>query len=234
MSMRCVFAAVAVLGLALLLQPSSVWSAPPIDLDTIIEGETPEQLCDRLAVDPLVGFGPDEWAGPFTSIDPYRAVPACVKAMKANPAERRFVLQAGLAFLAAKKNEAAKKLLDRLISENNPSDMLALAYPEAEAAELMRRAAEQGSPTGMMLLGMTQITGKGVPKDEIEGVRMVRRAVDSGSTRAMLIMANFHHQGLFGVGYDPAKANRLVAEAAKLGDPRAKDMLASLSAAPKE
>ena len=234
--MRCVLAAVAVLGLALLLQPSSGWSAPPIDLDTIIEGETPEQLYDRLAVDPFVGFGPDEWARPFTSIDPYRAVPACVKAMKANPAERRFVLQAGLAFLAAKKNEAAKKLLDRLIGENNSSAMLALAYtlPEAEAAELMRRAAEQGSPTGMMLLGMTQITGKGVPKDEIEGVRMVRRAVDSGSTRAMLIMANFYHQGLFGVGYDPAKANRLVAEAAKLGDPRAKDMLASLSAAPKE
>jgi TPR repeat protein len=156
--------------------------------------------------------------------------------MKGHPDERRYALQAGLAFLAGKKNEAGKKLLDPLVGENDPSAMLALAFisPDGEAAELMRRAAEQRNPTGMMLFGMTRLTGKGMPKNEIDGVRMIRRAAESGSTRAMLLLANFYRQGLYGVGYDPQEGDRLVAAAAKLGDPRAKDMQASLSAAPQE
>ena len=44
----------------------------------------------------------------------------------------------------------------------------------------------------------------------------------------MLILANFYKEGALGVGYDPEEAKRLIAQAAKLGDPRAKDMLASL------
>ena len=44
----------------------------------------------------------------------------------------------------------------------------------------------------------------------------------------MLILANFYKEGTFGVGYDANEAKRLIAEAAKLGDPRAKAVLASL------
>ena len=86
----------------------------------------------------------------------------------------------------------------------------------------MHRAAEAGSTPGMILFGMTQITGKGIDKNTIDGVRM------TGSTRAMLILANFYNSGAYGVGLNPAEAKSLIAKAASLGDPAAKDMLASL------
>ena len=230
--MRYVPAGLAILCLLVVLQSSR--AAEPLDLDIIKTDETPEQLCDRLVGDPFVGFGPLEWARPFASIDAYRAVPACVKAMRAHPGARGYTFKAGLAFLAAQKNEAGKKLLDRLTGENDPSALLALAYiaPEGEAVELMRRASEQGSPTATMLFGMARLTGKGAPRDEIEGVRLVRQAADSGSTRAMLILANLHNEGAYGVGYAPEEAKRLVAEAAARGDPRAKNLLADLNTPP--
>ena len=152
--MRCVLAAFIVFGSVLALQP--------------------------FAPDPFTGFGPDEWAKPFNAIDAYRAVPACVKALRAHPDEDRYALGAGLGFLAGQKEEAAKKLLNKLVGKNNTSAMLALAYvsPEREAVGLMRKAAEQGSPTGMLLYGMSLLTGKGIAKDEVEGVRTIRRAAE--------------------------------------------------------
>lgn len=229
--MRCVVAASVLCGFAALFQPNAL-SAEPLDLDTIVETETPKQLCDRLAVDPFSGFGPEQWARPFASIDAYRAVPACVKSMKAHPGEDRYVLGAALAFIAGDKNDAARKLLERLIAKGNVSAMLALAYisPDTEAADLMHRAADAGSPQGMVLFGMTQLTGNGTDKNPIDGVRIIRRAADAGSTRAMLILANFYNSGSYGVGFNPEEANSLVAKAAGLGDPAAKDMLASLEA----
>jgi TPR repeat protein len=233
--MRRVVAALALCGLTALIQ-TNVLSAEPLDLSTIVEGETQEQLCDRLAVDPFSGFGPEQWAKPFASIDAYRAVPACVKSMKAHPGVERYVLGAALAFIAGEKNEAAKILLERLIAKGNVSAMLALAYisPDNKAADLMRRAAEAGSPQGMILFGMTQLTGKGIEKDPIDGVRLIRRAADTGSTRAMLILANFYNSGTYGVGFNPDEARSLVAKAASLGDPSAKEMLASLAEAGEE
>jgi hypothetical protein len=44
--------------------------------------EPPEQLCDRLAVNPFSGLGPDEWGKPFQTIDSYRAIPACSQVIK--------------------------------------------------------------------------------------------------------------------------------------------------------
>ena len=63
-------------------------------------------------------------------------------------------------------------------------------------------------------------------------MRLVRQAADSGSTRAVLILANFHNEGAYGVGYAPEEAKRLIAEAAARGDPRAKDLLADLNTPP--
>jgi len=228
--MRCVAAALVLLGSAIVLQPVTGLSAAPLDLDTVAPEQTPEQLCDRVAADPFSGFGPDEWGRPFQTIDSYRAIPACTEAMKLHPDERRFVLEAALAYLAGKKNEEAKPLLDRLIGEGNGSAMLALAYisPEGEAAGLMQKAAERGDPSAMMLFGMAQLTGKGVQKNEIDGIRMIRRAAEAGSTRAMLILGHFYKDGSYGVGFNPEEAKRLIGEAAKRGDPAAQNILASL------
>jgi hypothetical protein len=61
MQMRCYTAALAMLASAALL-PVTGLSAAPVNRDTALSAESPEQLCDRLAADPFVGFGPDEWA----------------------------------------------------------------------------------------------------------------------------------------------------------------------------
>ena len=126
----------------------------------------------------------------------------------------------------------AKPLLNALIAKDNTSAMLVLAYisPEQEAATLFRRAAEMETANAMMLYGMTLMTGKGVPKDTLEGVSMMRRAAEAGSTRAMLILANYYNQGVYGVGHNPGEGTRLITKAPDLGDPAAKNILANLRA----
>ncbi len=225
--MRWVAAAFAV---SLFLPFSGPALAAPPDLDEIKTNEPPEERCNRLATDPFVGFGPDEWAHPFSGIDHFRALPACTEALEAHPDEPRYALGAALANVAGKNINAAKPLLEKLIAEGNPSAMLVLAFvsPEPEAAELMRQAGEAGNPNGTMLYGMTLMTGKGVPKDTLEAVRLIRQAADKGSTRAMLLMANFYNQGAYGVGLNPREGSALIARAAELGDPAAKAILADL------
>jgi len=92
-----------------------------------------------------------------------------------HPDERRYKLQLALAEIAGDKKEQAKLLLDELIAQGNTSAMLSLAFisPDAEAAELMHKAAAAGDPNAMMLFAMAQLTGKGVAKNEIDGIRML-------------------------------------------------------------
>jgi TPR repeat protein len=222
--MRCL-AAVFAISLFLALEGPAPAASP--DLDDIITNENPEELCSRLAADPFVGFGPEEWAHPFGGVDHYRALPACLKALEKHPKDQSFALGVVLANIAGRKVEATKPLLKALIAEGNASAMLALAFisPEAEAAPLMRKAGEAGNANGTMLYGMTLMTGKGVPKNALEGVRLIRQAADKGSTRAMLLMANFYNQGVYGVGLNPGEGTRLIVRAAELGDPAAKNIL---------
>ena len=219
--MRLSVTAVFALGLALL--PLGAHAASPLDLDTIAPDQPPEQLCDRLAADPFAGFGSDEWAHPFARIDFYRAAPACKEAMALHPDEPRFALQAGLAAIAGDKKDEAKTLLAPFAAEGNATALLALAFisPDQEAAD-------KGSAPARLLFGMAELYGKGIPKDQIDGVRMIRRAADGGSTRAMLIRANFYNNGDYGVGRNPEQGRTLIEGAAKLGDPAAQNILASL------
>jgi TPR repeat protein len=228
--MRCVLAALAMFGSLALLHPIVGLSAAPLDLDNVMPEEPPEQLCDRLAANPFMGFGPDEWGKPFQAIDPYRAIPACSEAIKRHPDERRYKLQLALAEIAGDKKEQAKLLLDELIAQGNTSAMLSLAFisPDAEAAELMHKAAAAGDPNAMMLFAMAQLTGKGVAKNEIDGIRMLRLAAENGSTRAMLILGHFYKDGSYGIGFNLTESIRLIAEAAKRGDPAAVNILRSL------
>ena len=149
--------------------------------------------------------------------------------MALRPDEPRFALQAGLAAIAGDKKDEAKTLLAPFAAEGNATALLALAFisPDQEAADLMRKAADKGSAPAI-LFGMAELYGKGIPKDQIDGVRMIRRSADSGSTRAMLIMANFYNNGDYGVGRNPEQGRTLIEGAAKLGDPAAQNILASL------
>ena len=199
----------------------------PLDLDRVLPDQPPDQLCDRLAADPFAGFGPEEWAKPFRDIDSYRAISACSQAAKANAEVPRFKLELALAYIAGEKRDLAKPLLDALSVQGDTSAMLALAYisPDGDAAELMRKAADAGNKNAMVLFGMSQLTGKGIPKSTIDGVRTIRKAADAGSTRAMMILAHFYNEGSYGVGFSPDEAKSLIEEAAKRGDPTAQAML---------
>jgi hypothetical protein len=75
---------------------------------------------------------------------------------------------------------------------------------------------------------MSELTGKGVAKNEIEGIRMIRRAAEAGSTRAMLILGHFYQDSSYGVGFNPEEGKRLIGEAAKRGDAVAENILLSL------
>jgi TPR repeat protein len=188
-----------------------------------------QMACHKLAADPFAGSGPKEWSSPFQSIDAFQAIPVCKEALRLHPDDAQLKLATAFAYLAGRKNEQAKPLLDQLVAQNNSDAMLALAFISkgAEATELMRKAGEGGNASGLMLYGMAQLFGKGVPKDETGGVRTLRRAVEAGSTRAMLVLANFYYRGDYGVSYDPGEAKRLLSEAAARGDPSAKEALAN-------
>lgn len=191
-----------------------------------------ENLCLRFAADPFAGTGPQEWGHPFGSVDPFRALPPCKAALSGKPDDQALNLAIAMALVALRKNDEAKPLLSRLVAEGNVSAMLTLSFISdgAAATALMKKAADAGNPSGMMLYGMSQVMGKGTPRDAVDGVRMIRKAAEAGSTRAMLILANFYAKGEYGVGYDPKEAERLVALAASKGDSTAKDNLAGENA----
>ena len=171
-----------------------------------------------------------EWSTPFQTIDPFQAIPVCKEALRRQPDDARLKLATALAYIAGRKNDQAKPLLDQLVAQNNSDAMLALAFISkgAEATELMRKAGEGGNASGLMLFGMAQLFGQGVPKDETGGVRNLRRAAEAGSTRAMLVLANVYYKGDYGVGYNPSEARQLLMQAADRGDPNAKETLANL------
>jgi hypothetical protein len=231
--MRCVVAALAACCfLAPLATPVPLTggAAAAETQATAMDDAAVVQACHRLATDPLAGLGPQEWSRPFQTIDPFQAIPVCKEALRRHPDDQRLMLETAMAYLAGRKNDLAKPLLEPLVTQNNSSAMLALAYISTgpEATALMHKAAEAGNPSGLMLYAMAQMFGNGMPKDEIDGVRTMRRAAEAGSTRAMIVLANLYYTGDLGVGYDPAEAKRLLTEAAGRGDPSAKEALATL------
>ncbi len=191
-----------------------------------------KSACEKLVTNPFEGSGPQEWSRPFQGIDPFRAMPVCSEALKRFPDDATLKLDLALAYLAGRKNEEATKLLDGLVSQGDSNAMLALAYISSKvgAITLMRRAAEAGNASGLMLYGMAQMSGNGTEKDVEGGVKSLRRAADAGSTRAMLILANFYYKGEYGLGFDPDEAKRLVTEAMNRGDPSAREALDHIKA----
>jgi TPR repeat protein len=206
-----------------------VFLSPPAlaETDAGNDDAVVKEACQKLVADPFEGIGPEEWSRPFGAIDPFRAIPVCGEAVKRHPEHSELMLDLALAYLAGRKTEQAIPLLDRLVSQGNSSAMLALAFVSSKvgAAHLMRRAADAGNPSGLMLYGMAQMSGNGVPKDLTAGVQTLRRAAEAGSTRAMLVLANFYYNGEHGVGYNREEAKRLIIEAAERGDPSAKSAL---------
>ena len=163
--MRRVTAALGICSLLVILP--ALAAEPPSAAD----GAALHKACLKLAADPFAGSGPREWSTPFQTIDSFQAIPVCKEALRRQPDDARLKLATAFAYIAGRKNDEAKPLLDQLVAQNNSDAMLALAFISkgAEATELMRKAGEGGNASGLMLFGMAQLFGQGVPKDETGG-----------------------------------------------------------------
>ena len=143
-------------------------------------------LCDRLAADPA---DPDKPAGVKGTPDvaPSDIATAIKFCKTAAGSSRRALYQLGRAYAANRQ------------------------LPEAIAA--WRKAADKGSTSAMVELGVLYGTGSGIAKDEAQARKLFERAAQAGNPRGISNLAALGGGG--GASPDPARARELLAKAAE-------------------
>lgn len=143
-------------------------------------------LCDRLAADPS---DPDKPVGVKGTPDVVPSdIPTAIRFCKvASGASRRALYQLGRAYAANRQ------------------------MPEAIAA--WRRAADKGSSSAMVELGVLYGTGAGVARDEAQARKLFERAAEAGNPRGVTNLAALGGGGA--ASSDPARARDLLAKAAE-------------------
>ncbi|WP_338700351.1 tetratricopeptide repeat protein [Bradyrhizobium sp. 26S5] len=141
-------------------------------------------LCDRLAADP---FDPDKPAdvkgvGEIASADIATAIKYCA--------------------VAAKSSRRAMYALGRAYAANRQT---------AEAMAAWRKAADKGSTSAMVELGVLYGNGTGVAKDEAQARKLFERAAQAGNARGVSNLAALGG----GTASDPARARELLAKSAE-------------------
>src|SRR5258707_5037037 len=144
-------------------------------------------LCDRLAADPSDPDKPADVKG-----TPYVAAADVATAIKyckvASASSRRALYQLGRAYAANRQ------------------------LPEAMAA--WRKAADKGSTSAMVELGVAYGTGAGVARDEAQARKLFERAAEAGNPRGVTNLPALTGGG-GGAPADPARARQLLAKAAE-------------------
>lgn len=142
-------------------------------------------LCDRLAADPSDPDKPADVKGvpDVASPDVATAIKFC---RTASGASRRALYQLGRAYAANRQ------------------------MPEAIAA--WRKAADKGSSSAMVELGVLYGTGAGVIRDEAQARKLFERAAEAGNPRGVTNLAAL---GGGGASSDPARARELLGRAAE-------------------
>jgi uncharacterized protein len=143
-------------------------------------------LCDRLAADPA---DPDKPAdvkgtGDIAPSDIATAIKYCSIAARSS---RRALYQLGRAYAANRQ------------------------LPEAIAT--WRKAAEKGSTSAMVELGVLYGTGSGVARDETQARKLFERAAGAGNPRGVTNLAALGGGG--SASSDPARARELLAKTAE-------------------
>jgi len=143
-------------------------------------------LCDRLAADPNDPDKPKDVKGAheIEASDVATAIKFC---KVASAASRRAVYQLGRAYAANGQ------------------------WSEAVAA--YRKAAEKGSTSAMVELGVLLATGSGVAKDEVQASKLFKRAAAAGNPRGVTNLAALNESG--GAPPDPVKARAWLAKMAE-------------------
>jgi uncharacterized protein len=143
-------------------------------------------LCDRLAADPADPDKPADVKG-TSDVAPADIATAIKYCKTAGNSSRRAMYQLGRAYAANRQ------------------------MPEAMAA--WRRAADKGSTSAMVELGVLYGTGAGVPKDEDQARKLFERAAQAGNPRGITNLAALSGGG--GAPADPARARELLGKAAE-------------------
>lgn len=87
----------------------------------------------------------------------------------------------------------------------------------ASGAQMMKQLAAQGYSPAQYNLAVMYLTGRGVPKDQNQGVAYLRKAADNGHVKASSTIGAMYLQGK-GVGRNPSQARRYLTKAAQKGD----------------
>jgi TPR repeat protein len=141
-------------------------------------------LCDRLAADPADPDKPADLKG-TAEVAPSDIATAIKYCRSAAGASRRALYQLGRAYAANQQT------------------------PEAIAA--WRKAADKGSTSAMVELGVLYATGSGVARDDAQARKLFERAAEAGNPRGVINLAAL--SGGSGSS-DPAHARELLAKAA--------------------
>src|SRR6266850_1809060 len=142
-------------------------------------------LCDRLAADPADPDKPADVKG-TPDVAPSDLATAIKYCRIAAGSSRRALYQLGRAYAANRQ------------------------LPEAIGA--WRKAADKGSTSAMVELGVLYGTGSGVARDEAQARKMFERAAQAGNPRGVTNLAAL---GGGGTSSDPARARELLAKAAE-------------------
>lgn len=142
-------------------------------------------LCDRIAADPA---DPDKPAGTkgVTEIATADIVTAIQFCKQASSGSRRALYQLGRAYAANRQM--------------------------AEAIAAWRKAADKGSTSAMVELGVLYGTGAGVARDDAQARKLFERAAEAGNPRGV---SNLAALGGAATSSDPAHARQLLAKAAE-------------------
>jgi uncharacterized protein len=164
-------------------------------------------LCDRLAADPADPDKPADVQGTtmIAQSDVVTAIKFCkiAAAAKIAPAaSRRALYQLGRAYAANQQ--------------------------VAEAMDAYRKAADKGSTTAMIELGVLLGAGAGVAKDEAQARELFERAAAAGDPRGVINLAALSNTG--GPQSDPAAARALLAKAAEANSAEAQFQLGLMDA----
>jgi TPR repeat protein len=142
-------------------------------------------LCDRLAADPADPDKPADVKG-TPDVAPSDIATAIKFCRIASGSSRRALYQLGRAYAANRQLQ--------------------------EAIGAWRKAADKGSTSAMVELGVLYGTGSGVAKDEAQARKLFERAAEAGNPRGV---SNLAALGGGGAPADPARARALLAKAAE-------------------
>ncbi len=142
-------------------------------------------LCDRLAADPSDPDKPADVKG-ASDVAPSDVTTAIKYCRIAASSSRRALYQLGRAYAASGQM--------------------------GEAIAAWRKAADKGSSSAMVELGVLYGTGSGVARDEAQARKLFERAAQAGNPRGVTNLAAL---GGAGASSDPARARELLAKAAE-------------------